>query len=292
MLASIEQAFLKLKQVVVDKQQLMQSINKRLIETRLAMESNISDFEILEYAQTPIYPQRSYRKLMAVGAWVMAFVATAICLALSAVFDPRLRTGFDVKQLSDVDVSGAIPNLSEVAPSTYYAQLNLFLAAVRSRFMASPGRSITVTGLDQCNGSIIQSNGYIREVCESLGNSLSDGGKVLTISIVPEGASSPIEAHPINRALMFGCELPKTINTKSDIDQFVLAENDAFFQHTFDSREITNFLEKCLAQYDLVIWKMCRPPEHLQFYKTVALNSAFNVITFRGGVVPKRRCKI
>jgi uncharacterized protein involved in exopolysaccharide biosynthesis/Mrp family chromosome partitioning ATPase len=271
-LSSLEERHYQLRQEISSKQDLIQTLNNRLIETSIAMESNISDFDILEYAQTPMHPKKSYRKIVSIViAGLIAIFITALIL-IREFMNNTIKTSFDLDQLDYIDFSGVIPNKDQVKEQLFYSQFQLFFSAIDQSLRNGKSRLLTISSLNKNDGKSFVAN----EVIE---NYLKLNKRVLHIK------SDPL-VH-LDRSIT---TINKVVNQGGTCDQIinnVLNENlhRCYFQtdkqiylDILEDENLERFLNSCQQEYDVIIWELFSPGTHLQLFKTINKFASLNLI--------------
>ena len=65
-------------------------IERRAQEARFAVDSNISDFDVIQSALLPVYPEKSYRKIIAIVLGIFGFIATILYIAVKLLLKKEL----------------------------------------------------------------------------------------------------------------------------------------------------------------------------------------------------------
>jgi capsular polysaccharide biosynthesis protein len=279
--AKVEQKHYRLKQNIESNETLLNTINNRLIETSLALESNISDFDILEPAQIPEHPKRSFRKIIAIGlATFSALIITGIIL-LREFINTSIKTSFDLKHITGAKFSAVLPNKDEVSESLFYSQYQLLFSETSVCLNTQKNKLLTISSMSEGEGKSFITN----EIIDSY---LRQGKKVLHIE--SEAYLNEIPNNSIiNNALNQGMSLSevRTTNISAQLDKCYFQIDKQIYIDIMREQDIEYFLSSCFKSYDIVIWETFSPNMHLQLFKTITKQAGFNLLLTQSRQTPK-----
>lgn len=280
-LSSLAQTHYKMMQDIVSKEDLIDKLNGRLIEANLALESNISDFDVLEKAQLPEYPKRSYRKVIAIGLSVFFGGLLTLYILLREFVNTTLKTANDLKQIEGADLAAVLPNKDEVSEQFFYAQFQLLFSEISQAISTSETKLITISSmLDGEGKSFIAS-----EVAEQF---VKQGKRVLYIES-EEFLDGVPKAAMINDALYqresLASHVPNEVYEGLYKSYFEL--NKDIYLDVLGDRQMHDFLGSCFARFDLVIWDVFPANQHLQLFRTITQCSEFNLLLTKSRNTPK-----
>ncbi|MFO7895642.1 MAG: hypothetical protein R6U84_01735 [Candidatus Cloacimonadales bacterium] len=251
-------------------QEMLTKVKERANEAKIAMESNLSDFEILEAAVAPKYPEASGRKIIALAAGFFAFLLLLIFFALKELLDFTVKSSYDFEQVLQIKCLEEIPNKENVANPVFYSKLQILFGQLLQS-LPSAGTATIAVGKDRfsCGATFV--------IQELVMLALSQNKRVLWIESVSE-SDEEIAQYQINDQL-YG---------KQTDAQAVYQLTDSFHIAYFISDEQTftkvlspGNVEKYLATqkgYDLIFWELFNVDYNLQLFKTIA--SASDLLTF------------
>lgn len=231
--------------------ELLKTVENRIMEAKIAKESNISDFEILEYASQPPFPIGSKRKIMAVIAGILGFILSAGFIVFRELMDFSFKSPFDIKEQIGIPCAGNIPDKDQVKLDLFYAQFHVLLKDVVSSVSESGKPPLIVFGSDSENAG---KSFIIKETVNFL---CSLKKRVLYVETVYSAEEKP-DRSIINRMLsdddMF--KNMKVSEYSENADKvFFLADSEAL-KTVFDKNRVQSFLNFAFESYDIVIWEL------------------------------------
>ena len=278
-LSRLEEQHFQLKQDIANHQEMIRNISDRLIETALAMESNISDFEILEYAQKPIYPKRSFRKIITIGLAALVVLLLGFLIILREFVDTTLKTSFDIELLDGIAFGAVLPDKEQVSKATFYSQFHLFQSAVRNTASPADCQCVTVASLCEEQGKSF--------ICNEMANQATHQKKrVLYIETKDANEYIPEDAI-INTAAREGTHDFRAQSVSDHFDKAYFVMSDQIYLDNYETEAISQFLKLASRDYDLILWETFVPNHHLHLYKSIAQASAANLLIAKSGTIPK-----
>ncbi|MBE7216332.1 Wzz/FepE/Etk N-terminal domain-containing protein [Shewanella benthica] len=258
-LSALRQEHQRHQDQMIEYRQLVSTLEGRVTDSKLALESNISDFEIIENALPPKYPERAYRKLMAITAGVFGFTVSALILIAIVLFDPRVKTrnDLDLKRLI-----GVLPDKDTVEECHYYSAFQgLFsnLEQLRSE-NGNQSKLITLSSTHQHEGK------------STIAHSLTDiylrqGKRVLYIESVEEGDG--VDEAVLN-PFIYGKESRwQPLNVADSIDHAYFVYDQDIYLNYLDKASFDITINTISQDYDVVIWELFPAQRHLQLYSVI-----------------------
>jgi capsular polysaccharide biosynthesis protein len=235
----------------------------RIMDIKMAMESNVSDFEVLEYAIPPEDTVGTGRKVIVLSAGIITFFGLLFFFLIRALLDNTVKSEYDFKEILDIKLLGEIPNKEEADPLYYHSQMQL----VFGQFMNSlPSKKPQIVSFG--NDKAETGKTYlIKEFIELL---TSQGKRVLWIESIFE-KDEEISDFIINKPLYNGEKIDKhNINmiTEKLHKSYFLCDDD-IFRKVLDKQEIKIFLSQ-LSEYDVIIWELFEVHYYMQLFTTIA----------------------
>ncbi|MCK4957276.1 MAG: hypothetical protein KAS49_06535 [Candidatus Cloacimonetes bacterium] len=256
-------------------QEHLMKVKDRENEAKIAMESNLSDFEILEPAIAPKYPISSGRKIVALVVGFLAFVGLIIFYSVKEFVDFSVKSKYDFSEVIKIKMLEEIPNKDNVPPSVFYSKMQILYGQLCG-YLNSSKSSVIAIGKDTfATGATF----IIQELAEL---ALSQNKKIMWIESVSE-SNDEIAAFEINNRLYEeNSDLPKIyeLTDKLHISYFVC--NETTFKKVLSKEKIDGFLAE-LSDYDLIFWEMFSVDYNLQLFNIIASSAdllAF-VVRFR-----------
>jgi capsular polysaccharide biosynthesis protein len=251
-------------------QEMLNKVKERANEAKIAMESNLSDFEILEQAVAPKYPEASGRKIIALAAGFLVFLLLLIYFALKELLDFSVKSTYDFEQVLQIKCLEEIPNKESVANPVFYSKLQILYGQLLHQLPVEQPATIAV-GKDRF------SVGATFVIQELVMLALSQNKRVLWIESVRE-TDQEIEQYQINDQLYGKNAKAKEVYQLTDnfhIAYFVSDEQT--FTKVLSSEKVEEYLKQ-QTDYDLIFWELFNVDYNLQLFKTIA--SSANILAF------------
>ncbi len=241
----------------------LKKIKNRLVETKIAMDSNLSDFEVLEKAVPSKYPEASSKKIIVIIIGFLSFLGLFLLFAGSEFLDFSIKSDFDFQEILKIKLLGEIPNKDSVPPPIFYSQIQIMYGQLNLLLPDKKPVVITIGNDVPETGSTF----IIQELSELM---ISQNKKILWIESIDE-ASDDITRFVINRHLYDAKPLAqKNINVITDQlhkAYFLCDENT--FKRVLDSKQLNKFFSQ-FQSYDIVIWELFDVHFNLHLFTTIA----------------------
>ena len=280
-LAKQEQNHYQLQQNITSNENLVNKINDRLIETSLALESNISDFDILERAQLAEFPKRSYRKIIAVVLAVLATILLTAVIIIREFINNTIKTAFDLQHISNAQFCAVLPDKDQSSHQVFYSQFQLLFSNTHQAFRNNQNSLLTVASIGNGDGKsfIAQefANNFVKlnkRILHIESDELLDNVPANSIinNVVNEGGS---------------CSEIDTLKLSQNLDKCYFQIDQKIYLDILQDEKLHTFLTSCYQQYDLVIWELFSPNTHLQLFKTITKQAGFNLLMAKSQSTPK-----
>lgn len=280
-LSQLAQTHYQLTQNIDSKEELISKLNTRVIEANLALESNISDFDILEQATLPEFPKRSFRKIIAIALAVVFAGAITLFILLKEFVNTSLKTAHDLQHIQGADLSAVLPNKDQVSEKLFYAQFQLLFSEIAQALSKENGKLVTISSMLDGEGKSFIAG----EVCAQF---VKQGKRVLYIESEEflEGIS---DQAIINDVLYQGKGLSdKTLNPVYDgLEKAYFKVDKDIYLNVLNDEQIQAFLASCYTEFDIVVWDVFPANRHLQLFRTISQCAEFNLIMTRSRNTPK-----
>ena len=280
-LTTLEQQHYQLKHSVETKEALIKTLNNRLVETSIAMESNISDFDVLEYAQFPTSPKRSYRKAISiVFACFISMIVLAIIL-LREFVDSTVKTAFDLAHINGAKFASVLPNKDEVSESIFYSQFQLLFSATQAELKRKSDQFLTISSMQESDGKSFIANEFIESYLKQNKRILHIESEALLESVPP--------CSIINRFVNNGlnCNELEPQHIGKNLDKCYFQTDKQIYLDLLEEEQLSKFIQSCKDNYDYVIWELFSPNTHLQLYKTINKQADFTLLLTKSRHTPK-----
>ena len=237
---------------------------KRMIETKIAMDSNVSDFEIIDRAIPPKYPEATKTKMIAMIGGILAFLGLTIYYLLREFLDDTIKSDYDFNKIFNIKLLGEIPNKDSFPLEVYWSQVQIVFGQINAILRGKRQSFITV-GSDRPNTG---KSFLIREIHDLY---MSRNKKVLWIETI-EDSDIEIEPYIINNNLYENEEFNPQKNIyelfKDQYKCYFLRDENSFIQ-VLEKSNLLDFLGK-LKDFDVIIWELFEVPYNMQLFTTIA----------------------
>lgn len=261
-----------LNDLEISKEQL-KKVKDRANEAKIAMESNLSDIEVLEKAEAPKYPLSSGRKLVALVFGFLAFAILSLYYALKELMDFSVKSPFDFTEVIKIKMLEEIPNKDNVSPQIFYSKMQILYGQLVG-YLDQSKTSLVAIGKDSyATGATF----IIQELAEL---ALSQNKKILWIESVVD-VDEDIMLHEMNRKLYDDKNRENNfyeLTDKLHVAYFI-CDNDTF-KKVLSKEQIKDFLAN-LDEYDFIFWEMFSVDYNLQLFNTIASSSDLLVFVAR-----------
>ncbi len=268
-LSPIEREYYDIQNSKETTQEHLKKIKDRLVETKIAMDSNLSDFEILERAVPPKYPEASGTKMIAIVAGFLAFIITLIFFLGKEFFDFSVKSEFDFKEIFNIKFLGEIPDKDNVPPPIFYSQIQILYGQLIS-LLPKKKTTLLAVGKDK---SETGATFIIQELVELL---LSQNKKVLWIESLKETNDEIID-FTINKLLYQSQKNVKSYELTDYLHKAYFICDDHTFKKILTEENITQ-LQEVFSDFDLIFWELFDVNYNLQLFSTIT--SASDLLMF------------
>jgi len=281
MLAKQEQNHYQLQQNITSNENLVNKINDRLIETSLALESNISDFDILEHAQLAEFPKRSYRKMIAIVLAFLATIALTAFIIIREFINNTIKTAFDLQHISNAKFCAVLPDKDQTSHQVFYSQFQLLFSNTHQAFRDKKNHLLTVASIGNGDGKSF--------IAQEFANSFDKLNKRILHIESDELLDNVPENSIINQVVNDGgsCKEVEPLELSHNLDKCYFQIDQQIYLDILQDENLHTFLTSCYEQYDLVIWELFSPNTHLQLFKTITKQAGFNLLMVKSQSTPK-----
>lgn len=275
------QSLINTEQSIKDK---IKTSENRMMETQLAMNANTSDFEIIDYAIPPKYPEPTRTKIIALIGGLLSLLGLTIFYLMREFLDDTVKSDFDFDQSFNIKLLGEIPNKDTLPLEVYWSQIQIVFGQINS-LLRGKRQSFISIGSDRSGTG---KSFLIREFQDLF---ISRNKKVLWIETI-EDSDPEIEPFIINKTLYEGIEFNSEENvyelTKDQFKCYFLRDEDSFVR-VLDKPNLLDFLGK-LKDFDVIIWELFEVPYNMQLFTTISSVSDLLVMITRFRYSNKENC--
>ncbi|KZZ70890.1 hypothetical protein A3765_15695, partial [Oleiphilus sp. HI0130] len=281
-LAQLAQTHYRLMQDIEDKEDLISKLNTRVVEANLALESNISDFDILQEAQLPEFPKRSFRKVIAIALAIFIAGVITLYILLKEFVNTSLKTAHDLQFIEGASIAAVLPNKDEVPEQLFYSQFQLLFSEIAAKIKGADSKLLTISSMSDGEGK-----SFIAGEIASL--FVKQGKRVLYIE--SEEYLEDISQDAIINNALYGSSGLNTVSPNKvyeGLDKAYFQTDKHIYLDVLNDEKIGLFLEHCYQHYDLVVWDIFPANRHLQLFRTIAQCAEFNLVLTKSRNTPKK----
>ena len=236
----------------------------RMVEAKIANDSNIRDFEIIDEAIPPKFPEATRTKMIALIGGLLAFLGLTIYYLLKEFLDDTIKSDFDFDKIFNIKLMGEIPNKDSFPLEVYWSQIQIVFGQINAVLRGKRQSFITIGNDRPATGKSF----LIREIHDLY---MSRNKKVLWIETIEE-SDAEIEPYIINQTLYEDAEFTPENNvyelSKDQFKCYFLKDETSFVQ-VLDKSSLLDFLGK-LKDFDVIIWELFEVPYNMQLFTTIA----------------------
>ncbi|MDP8231304.1 MAG: Wzz/FepE/Etk N-terminal domain-containing protein [Candidatus Zophobacter franzmannii] len=257
----LQKTYYEIKRLLDLNRDILRVIEGRISEAKMAMESNTSDFEILEPAKAPTWPQGLSRKIVVLGAGIFVFSLLVVVIIGREVLDFSIKSSVDVADFCNIPVIGNIPNEETVDSNVFYRSIQATMADIVQRTEDMHPAIISV-------GSIIPETGKSFLIQEMINLLIDNNKKVLYIDSVNTVTDEILE-YVVNPAI-YSSDVNVLFNELSENlskGYFYLEEN--LTRKIISKENMINFYRQ-ISKFDFVIWELFDYSQNAYVFTSVA----------------------
>jgi capsular polysaccharide biosynthesis protein len=249
----------------------LDKVENRLVDLKIAIDSNVSDFEIIEKAVPPRYPEASGRKLVTLVFGFLTFAGLLVYFVAREFLDFSVKSEVDFKDIFKIKLLSEIPNKDSVLKPVFYSQIQILLGQLSSNLPQKKPLIVTVgSDVPETGSSFI-----IQEISEML---ISQNKRILWIESLQE-KDEEIDTYIINTTLYNKKEIPNIQFNKisEQLHKAYFLADDLTFKIILSPDQLKAFLDQ-LGEYDYIFWELFDVHFNLQLFTTIVSNA--DVLTF------------
>ncbi len=271
-LTQIQKEFLELERQLDLNRDVLRVIEGRIAEAKMAMQSNISDFEIIETAKAPNYPEGTRRKILVVVIGVMVFTIATVFVVGNELLDFSIKSELDFTDVIKIPMVGQLPDEDQFDKNIFYRNLQVLVDNIVRLVGGKPKPVI-------CFGSDIPETGKSFLIDDIIKMLIGQKKKILYIDSI-HAASSDIEPFIINDWLYQQTEEYRFNTSDSSLDRAYFLADDSVFTSIFEHSRIRAFFDS-LSDYDYVFWELFDCHYNVQLFTNIASASDLLIMVGR-----------
>ncbi|MDD2210143.1 MAG: hypothetical protein PHN71_02345 [Candidatus Cloacimonetes bacterium] len=256
-LGQVQKDFFEIERQLELNRDILKLVESRLAESKMAMQSNVSDYEILEAAKAPAYPESSRRKLIVVGFSILVFLSLSIFIVIKEILDVHTKSAKDFHEVVRIPLCGILPNEHEVDERVFYRNMQVLVENIVHHTNSLHTPVI-------CFGSDIRETGKSFIVKECINLLASNNKKILYIDSIIE-ATPDINVNTLNGRL-YGLDKEIEIDkTDPFIHNAYFLVDDSTFTKVLETKSVAEVL-RLFDSYDYVIWELFDYEYNIQLF--------------------------
>ncbi|NOR44791.1 MAG: hypothetical protein GQ534_04325 [Candidatus Delongbacteria bacterium] len=270
-ISKIENEYYEIKRMLDLNNQLLSDIENKINKTRMALDSNVNDFEIIERAYKPQYAESSGKKIFAILGGFLGFIMALFLVVAKELLDFTIKSEFDIKEMLNIKFLGKFPNKKEANKSLFYSALQIFMGDLL-QIANSTAKPIIALAGDQ--GGIGKS--FIIENAITMLKSKKK--KILYIDtskkILPEQ-----KEFLINDLIYEMVDRNISVEKHEGYDKLYFKIDDKAFTTIVEGEHLM-YLKKKIEEYDYVFWELFDLEYNPQLFLTIV--SSLDLLLFVG----------
>lgn len=239
-------------------------VESRLAEAKMAMQSNVSDYEILEPAKAPNYPEGTNKKGIVVAAGMLAFLLGCLIVVGKDLTTPLLKSDKDLSTLAQIPLIGIIPDEGHVTDNVFYRNFQVMVDNI-IRKTADNKKPVI------CIGSDIQEAGKSFLLNDIISMLSGQGKRILYIDSLPVG-SPETEPFLINNWVYNNSDTYKLDTGNPNVHRAYFLADDNTFRSVIERSRLSSLFDS-LENYDYIFWELIDSHYNIQLFSSIATAS-------------------
>ncbi len=275
-LSSVQEAYFNLVQKVDSSRELLNTIDKRISEARIARDASTHDIAILERAETPLAPESTGRRLMSIiSMFGIAFICLLFVMAY-AIFSPAVKVPSDLDSMSAVEFIGVLPKKKNSTLTTYFSTLQVVVNRIDDHLNKGRPTLVTFTSLKAKEGK----STIIDDVVDMKATS---GKKSLILKRVLENEYNRSVQVPINSIVDLSSirddvmERPKPVELSANVSRLYYIVDRNISKINISPETITNLVNN-YNDYDYIFVELFSPKQNFQVASCVMRMADYNIL--------------
>jgi len=259
-LTQVQKEFLEIERQLEINREILKLVEGRLAESKMAMQSNVSDYEILEAAQVPRFPEGGRRKLIVFGITFLVFVGASIFVVAKELLDLHTKSEKDFHEVIRIPLCGVLPDENEVDYKVFYRNIQILVENIINH-TNSPATPVI------CFGSDTKETGksFIIKECLSMLSSLNH--RILYIDTNTEFGSEA-QGYLLNDWLYGESSEINLDTTDPNMHHAYFMVDDRTFTRILETQKVRDMLS-LLNNYDYIIWELFDYEYNVQLFNNI-----------------------
>ncbi len=271
-LTQIQKEFVELDRQIQLNRDILRIIEGRLSEAKMAMQSNVSDYEIIEPAKTPNYPEGTKRKILVVAVGIIVFLMGSILVIGNEILDFSIKSDMDFKDIIKIPMIGQLPDEDQFDKNVFFRNLQIL---VNNIVRLCGGKKKPVI----CFGSDIPETGKSFLVNDIMKMLIGQKQRILYIDSI-HALTPETTDYILNNWLYSENTRYKFDTTDQYLHRGYFLADDSIFTSILDTSKVTSLFES-LTDYDYVFWELFDCHYNVQLFSNIASASDMLVLVGR-----------
>lgn len=260
-LTQIQKEFFEIERQLQLNRDILRIVESRLAEAKMAMQSNVSDYEILEKATPPSFPEGTKRKLLVLAVGMFVFGLGTLWVVGREIFDPTIKSEKDIIDAIKIPLIGHIPDDGDVDKKVYFRNFQVLVDNI-VRLGGDKKQHRISFGADIPDA---WASFLIKDIINML---VGQNKKILYIdsipNVLPDTAPYLINDWIYHQAQ--SCNIDKS-NPSTHYAYFLA--DDSIFQSVSDQTRIIALFD-ALSEYDYIFWELFDCHYNVQLFSSIA----------------------
>lgn len=271
-LTQVQKEFFEIERQLELNRDILRLVESRLAESKMAMQSNVSDYEILEEAKAPPHPEGGRRKLIVLAFGFLVFLGASFFVVIKEILDIHTKSEKDFHEVVKIPLCGILPDENQVDQKVFYRNLQVMVDNILNHTNSPDTPSISF-------GSDIRETGKTFLIKDTIRMLAEQDKRILYIDSILE-VSSEIEEYLVNPFLYDNAELPKLDTRDKSIHYAYFLVDDFTFNRVLDTQRIHALLAH-FGDYDYVIWELFDYEYNIQLFTSICSTTDTLVLVAR-----------
>lgn len=283
-LTALQKEFFEIERQLELNKDILRIVEGRIAESKMAMQSNVSDFEILEAAQAPEIPEGGKRKLMVLLTGMVVFTFGSLYVLGKELLHNRIRSENDFNCGMKIPMMACLPDENHVDKHVFYRNFQVMINDIYRKVEGdSPPMLAFGSDVPEAGKSFI-----IKELSQMITQKQRN---ILYIDTIRE-SSPALQDYIINDYLYEISDSFAIDNGNTAISYAYFLADETTFTSTVEPERVKEFIS-LLKRYDLVIWELFDFPFNIQLFSNIAQASSILLMVARFDVSNRNRfCRL
>ncbi|OXU16046.1 GumC family protein [Sedimentisphaera salicampi] len=279
-ISNIQEEYMNAKHKVDVSRELLDVIDRRISEVRIAKDSSSHDIGILERAVAPVFPEPTGRKILAiVSTFGTAFFGVVFVLVY-AIFSPGVKVPGDLDSMTAVEFIGTLPKKKNSTLTTYFSTLQVVVNKIDQ---------LTSSGTIMVSFSSVKNKEGKSTIMDDITDMKSVTGKRFLIlkRVVEEDAKRIIQV-PKESIINFqdfreeNMDLPEPVRINERVSRLYYIIDSNVSKMNILPEMVENF-KNSFSEYDYIFVELFSPKKNYQVSSCIMHSSNYNILVTKYG---------